>query len=209
MVTKNLISNPAVDISLLIVFVFIAQSYADSYGVMDAYFLLQMPIEENLWTIISSTFAHANMSHLSSNLLALLILGLPIAIKASKTRFYLFFVAVGSIAGVSQILFFYAAGQLGFLNTTVSGVLGASGAIFGLMGYLITSNRITDFSSRFLQAPRKIRYLIYLFVAVWITLATATPQAALVGHFTGLIMGMGAGRQNLLRVTDEQSKKDT
>ncbi len=195
----TVLANPAVNLSLLLVAAFFIQIYANSLGAMENIFLLQMPLEENPWTILASNFAHVDAAHLFSNLIALLIVGLPVAMKASEIRFYLFFVVVGSMAGASQIMAFYWMGQLGVIDAGTVGVMGASGGIFGIIGYLITSNRVSALSSKFMPLPSKIRYAAYLIVAIWITAATASPQAALVGHFTGLVLGLVAGRRNLLR----------
>lgn len=165
---------------------------------METYFVLEYPLQENYWTLVSSVFAHGGINHLVSNITGLIFFGLPVAFKASRKKFYLFFLITGMVAGISQILFFQYLYSVGAVEQT-AGVLGASGAIFALIGYFIASNKVSRITRKILPSSQIIAYLVYITIAVWITLATASPQAALVGHFTGLIIGLLAGRRNLLR----------
>lgn len=83
---------------------------------------LEMP-----WTFITSTFMHADLTHLAFNMFALFIFGLFLE---SRVRPHTF-LAVYFLAGV--------VGNVGYMLTasdsTVPGV-GASGAIYGIMGVL-------------------------------------------------------------------------
>lgn len=196
------LSNPVTQLSLIIILAFIAQSYSTSLGLMEKYFVLQVPILEHPWTVITSVFAHSGLNHLTSNLTGLFLFGVPVAWKASKLRFYLFFVFTGAMAGVSQVLISYYLYDLGLVSESL-GVVGASGAIFALLGYFITSNRISNFTSKYVPLPAKLRYVLYIGVAGWITISTSSPESALIGHFTGLIIGLIAGKRNLIKNADD------
>ncbi len=189
--------NPVTQLSLIIILAFIAQSYSAGLGLMEKYFVLQAPLFEHPWTVITSVFAHSGLNHLTSNLTGLFLFGIPVAWKASRPRFYIFFIFTGSMAGISQVLTSYYLYDLGLISQSL-GVLGASGAIFALLGYLITSNRISNFTSNYIPVPAKLRYLLYIGTAGWITVSTASRGSALIGHFTGLVLGLLAGKKNIL-----------
>jgi membrane associated rhomboid family serine protease len=78
-------------------------------------------------------------------------------------------------------------------------VLGASGAILALVGYVLAGNRVSD--SVLAAAPLSERAVLVVFVlvAAAVTLLTAGPGVALVAHFTGLLLGLLAGYDNSLR----------
>ncbi len=195
---KKVLSSKIIQISTVILLSFFIQIYAASQGLMEQYFILETPLEKYPWTIITAVFAHSGINHLTSNMTGLLLFGIPVAWKASTFKFHLFFISTGALAGISQVLTSYYLYQIGFGAEPI-GVVGASGAVFALMGYLITSNKVSEKTSQYIPLPNKLRYLLYFGVATWITLATASPQAALIGHFTGLMLGLVAGKKNLLR----------
>lgn len=203
MILNKVLKNPVAQLSILLISVFVLQAYAASQGIMEDYFVLQYPLDQYPWTVIAAVFAHSGLSHLSSNLTGLILFGLPVAWKSSRIRFYLFFLFTGSMAAVSQVIISEYLYSLGIYESSV-GVLGASGAVFALIGYLITSNRVSDFISVYIPLSNKIRILLYISAAGWITLATASPQTALIGHFTGLILGLVAGKKNLLKEDEER-----
>lgn len=77
------------------------------------------------WSWLTHMFIHGDVMHLAFNSAWLLVFGTPIAVRFGPTRFLLFFAATG-LAGVTA---FYAL-NVGLLAP----VVGASGAISGLMG---------------------------------------------------------------------------
>jgi membrane associated rhomboid family serine protease len=147
-------------------------------------------------TVLVSVYAHDNLGHLLSNSLALLLLGLAVERGTTRLRFHLFFVTTGVIAGVVQILLTapFVTGQ--------PGVLGASGAIFALLGYLLAGNSVSGSVLSRLGLGRRAQLALFVVVAGVVTVATAAPDVALFAHFTGLLLGLVAGRLRLLRVTE-------
>lgn len=179
--------------------VFFLQWITAFAGVVGALFVLSTPITENPWTVITSVYAHSGPGHLLSNSIALVLFGWPVARATTRFRFHLFFILTGAVAGLSQVLVRDALAGAPVVQTTGSvGVLGASGAVFALLGYLLASNRLSDTISALFSVPRWLTYLIFIGIAGVLTLATAQPGVALIAHFTGLLMGLLAGRLNLL-----------
>ncbi len=79
------------------------------------------------WQLLSSAFTHVELWHLAVNMLALYFLGPQLEMVLGRARFLALYVLSG-LAG--SVLVYWAADPQG---TTV----GASGAIFGLMGALL------------------------------------------------------------------------
>ncbi len=81
--------------------------------------------ESRPWTLITYSFLHGDFSHLAINSVWLLAFGSAIARRFATLRFLLFFAACGIAGAVAQ-----------WLSDTSSAqpVIGASGAIAGMMG---------------------------------------------------------------------------
>jgi membrane associated rhomboid family serine protease len=156
-------------------------------------FVLAPPVGLRPWTLLTSVYAHAGLAHLLSNALALALVGLVLERRTTRLRFHAFFLAVGVTAGVAQVLF----GSLFFGSV---GVLGASGAIFGCLGYLLAGNRLAGgLADRLPLSPRATVALVVVLAAV-LTVVSSPPGSALVAHFVGLLLGLLAGRFRLLDV---------
>lgn len=179
--------SPILEILVLFLAVYLLQLVSHLADLMTTFFVLSQPVAEHPWTVVTSIYAHSSLQHLISNAVALVLFGFPVAAATSRIRFHLFFITTGAVAGVTQILLYG------------SGVLGASGAVFALLGYLLVSNRLTTVLGRWIGAPTWLTYGLYIALAAIVTLATAEPGVALVAHFTGFVLGLVAGRYNLLR----------
>ena len=187
----------------LVVFLLVAavQAIAGLVGVVAGLFVLSTPVSQNPWTIVTSVYAHSGLGHLVSNSIALVVFGWPVARATTRLRFHTFFVVTGALAGISQV---WVGGVLG----ADVGVLGASGAVFALLGYLLASNPLAEGLSSVVQVPPWLVALVFLGLAGAVTLATASPRAALIAHFTGFLLGLVAGRARLLRVRSRHSVDD-
>jgi len=190
---------PVLELILLFVVVYLLQVVTAFADLVGALFVLQPPITENPWTVVTSVFAHADLGHLVSNAISLVIIGLPIAVFTTRARFHAFFISAGAIAGVSQVVFSDLFTLIPVVGYTASpGVLGASGGVFALLGYLLAGNRVSTTLGTTVDVPRWLTSLVFFGLAAVLTLVTATPGAALIAHFTGLMVGLLAGQLNLL-----------
>ena len=79
------------------------------------------------WQVITSGFAHVEPLHIGMNMLALYFLGPPLESVLGRVRFLAVY-AVSLICGSAGVMLF---------SDTHTPVLGASGAIFGLLGAMI------------------------------------------------------------------------
>lgn len=176
-------------VELLVVFVLVyaLQLVTALAGIVGSLFILSPPVFEHPWTIVTSIYAHSGPGHLLSNSIALVLFGWPVARATTRLRFHGFVVVSGSLAGLTQIVL-----------TNAGGVLGASGAVFALLGYLLAGNRLSSSLASLVEIPTWLALAVVVVVAAVVTLATASPGVALVAHFVGLVVGLGAGRLGVL-----------
>lgn len=93
-----------------------------------------------LWTLITSMFSHVYFWHIAFNMISLFFVGILVERIIGPRRYLIFYLSAGLFAG---IVFVLLAGFLGmnpigakfFGSPDIAG-LGASGAIFGLVGLL-------------------------------------------------------------------------
>lgn len=182
--------RPTLTTLALFAVVFAAQIAGFAYGQGAEAFALAMPLDHRPWTLVVSVYAHANPTHLVANSVALLVVGPLVAYQTTSSRFHAFFVTSGALAGVAQVV--------ATIPTGSQPVLGASGAIFALLGYLMVGNRASEWALSWLPLGGLGRLLLFGVLAAGVTLATAAPGVALVAHFTGFLVGAVAGRFRLL-----------
>jgi membrane associated rhomboid family serine protease len=80
-----------------------------------------------VWQLVTSMFTHVDVAHIGFNMLALWVLGPQLELALGRARFLAVYFVSG-LAGSAMVMWFAAPDQL---------TLGASGAIFGLMGGLL------------------------------------------------------------------------
>lgn len=134
------------------------------------------------WIFITSIFLHADLSHLFFNMFALFMFGLYLEARVKERQFLAIFFSAGFL------------GNIAYLLTSPYGTIpavGASGAIYGIMGMLAT------------LYPSLIVYVGYVpmpmiaAAAIWAMmefLGMFTPsQIAHQSHLFGLFMGITYG----------------
>lgn len=147
------------------------------------------------WTLATSVYAHAGPAHLLGNVVGLVLLGGLVERVSTRARVHAFVVATGAIAGLAEV----SLGGLLALAPRI--VLGASGAVFALLGYAITGNALAD---RLLAAldrsagPSWAGAAVLGAAAVGLALVLSAPGSAVLGHAVGLGLGLLAGRGRLL-----------
>jgi len=78
------------------------------------------------WQFLTYMFTHASMSHLFFNMLSLYIFGTECERRIGSKEFLLFYLLIGFLSGVASYFSFY-------LSNTNTVLLGASGAVYGIM----------------------------------------------------------------------------
>lgn len=183
--------SPTVDLLAAFAAVFVAQRVGGAVGVGTGTFALAAPFARP-WTLATSVYAHASVGHLLANAVALVVVGFALERFTTRARFHGFVLATGALAGLAQVL-------VGRLVGQPTAVLGASGAILALYGYVLAGNPLTGGVLARVDVGYRGRFLLLLLVAVAVTVATAGPGVALVAHFTGVVLGVLAGRLRVLQ----------
>lgn len=192
--------RPTLTTLCVFVIVFLLRALGGPVGIDAGTFTLSLPLGVHPWSIAASVYAHATLSHLVANAIALVLVGPLVAYVTTPARFHAFFLTTGAIAGLTQVLVAMPFGG--------SRVLGASGAIFALVGYLLVGNRTSEWAISWLPVGHVGRAALFVGLAVGVTLVTAAPGVALVAHFTGFLLGALGGRFRLLHDSRSASTTD-
>lgn len=185
--------SPTTSTLSLFAAVFLLQVFGGAIGLGAVAFALALPLAEHPWTIVLSVYAHGSLQHLAANTIALAVVGPFVAYVTTPVRYHVFFVVTGALSGVAQVVVTAPFGD--------TAVLGASGAIFAMMGYLVVGNRASTMALSWVPIGYYGRLALFALLAGLVTVATAAPGVAIVSHFTGLFLGMVAGRMRLLHVS--------
>ena len=150
-----------------------------SFGFDDVYYLLvqinsKVFYDLELWRLVTSMFLHGDVLHLFSNMVSLLIFGSYIELSFSKYKFVLIYFISGFLGSLFTLFFLP-------LNTIS---LGASGAIFGLIGAALSILIIER------NNPLIILGLIYVFYFVIMSFSSGINYIA---HIFGLLGGFVIG----------------
>lgn len=129
--------------------------------------------EYEIWRLITSIFIHSDAIHLFSNMFGLLVFGALVEKNFSKIEFLLIYFFSGFIGNIFSL----------FLLPINSISLGASGAVFGLLGaaFLIIA----------LENP-SLLFLAILYLMFFLT-SSFSPGINAWAHIFGLIGGILSG----------------
>lgn len=125
------------------------------------------------WQLLTGAFMHVQIFHIGLNMLALWVLGPQLELALGRVRFLVLY--LGSALAASALVYWFAAPN--------SYTLGASGAVFGLLGGLL----VIAFKVR--GDVRGI--LIWLGINAFITFTF--PNISWQGHLGGLLGGLAIG----------------
>ncbi len=142
--------------------------------------------------IFTGIYLHSlNPGHIFFNILIFFLAGQPFERKVGSRRFTLIFIISGVLANVGYSLFLRFSGIQSFL-------VGASGAIFGIMGaflILYPDEEITMFLGPVLMPRVKVKYAVLAFMAVefafsflWVN-DNVAHGAHVIGAVTGAVLG--------------------
>ena len=184
--------SPTLTTALLLVAVYLVEEVLRLLGSGPGVFALSTPVGQRPWTVVTSVYAHAGPGHLVANLVGLLVVGFVLERRTSPAKFHAFFLFSGAVAGLAQV-------WMSDLFGPSTAVLGASGGIFALVGYVLAGNRVSDTVLSTLPLSPRAQLVVFAVFAAAVTAWTGGPGVALVAHFTGLLVGLLAGRAHLLR----------
>jgi membrane associated rhomboid family serine protease len=111
----------ALKLTGIIILVFLAQAMIPGFT---EFFLLNQNAWNEPWRFVTSIFLHGNLAHLVYNMFALALFGTILEVLIREKRFLFVFFSTGILANLVSVFFYPAS-------------LGASGAIFGIIGAMI------------------------------------------------------------------------
>ncbi|MBI4162704.1 MAG: rhomboid family intramembrane serine protease [Candidatus Aenigmarchaeota archaeon] len=158
------------------VLVFIVQSIIP--GFTDNFVLVSKDAASRPWILVTSIFLHGDLGHLLGNIFALGVFGSILEKFIEARKFAIVFFASGIIANIISLPFYAAA-------------LGASGAIFGLLGMLAAMK------PKMMVWTYGVPMPMFMAAGFWLLLDIAgvfyPSSIANVAHISGLIFGTIAG----------------
>jgi rhomboid protease GluP len=132
-----------------------------------------------LWRLLSSMFLHAGLIHVAVNMMALYFLGSFAEQTFGSGRFFALYLVSGIAGGVAYLYF----------GSFTTPAVGASGAIFGILGGILGfAIRRGTFSMR----NPVIRQLV-LIAAINLFIGASIPNVSNTAHIGGLIGGFFFG----------------
>jgi membrane associated rhomboid family serine protease len=154
----------------------VAPSFAFNYLALNPAFVAARP-----WTLITHMFVHANMEHLFFNMLFLFFFGTELERRVGESKFLQIFIISGLVAAIGQM----AVVPTGYM-------MGASGALFGVMGCLaVIAPEIKVLL--FFVIPLSIRAAVVLFAVLDFAMMGSADSIAHMAHITGLLAGLAYG----------------
>lgn len=136
------------------------------------------------WTLITSMFSHApgNIWHILVNGMVLFFFGPTLERLVGSKRFAALFFVAGVAAG------------LGFVAATGASVLGASGAIFGVMGALTALRpNMRVYVNFLIPMPLWVLTLLYAAFSLVMIPSGGSTGVADLAHLIGLVVGLAWG----------------
>jgi hypothetical protein len=163
------------------------ESLFNSFG-----FSLQNLLDKRIWVFVTSIFLHADPEHLLLNMIALFFFGKVIEQGMGRKKFLLIFFVSSFVGNMTFLVFSYFFGSLG------STLIGASAAIFGLMGTAMLVKPLEFvFYPYLIPVPLILVALLYtLFnIASFLLVAASLQESNIsyVAHMGGLATGMFLG----------------
>lgn len=139
-----------------------------------------------LWTFLTSMFMHAGFFHLFVNMLSLVFVGPLIEKIIGKKRYLLFYILSGIFAGLFFVLM-----SLIFAGDFETYAVGASGALFGLIGLLMVLTPNLPVYLMFIPIPIKMKYAAPgMLIVLWLISFTESVSIGNTAHLGGLIAGI-------------------
>jgi membrane associated rhomboid family serine protease len=136
------------------------------------------------WRIVSYMFLHGGVMHLLMNMYVLVGWGPPLERALGTKRFVLFYFLTGVAAGCTSVI-----GAHLFPSThSVNGSVGASGALFGIIGAVMALRRRQLGSFQAFLADKGVRS-IALQIGVWTAIGIYALHLDNAAHLGGFVSG--------------------
>lgn len=151
-----------------------------------------------VWQILSYMFLHANMMHIFSNMFAVLIFGPAIEAYMGSKRFLYYYLICGVGAALFNMGIDYIEWSLGSHSLqeqqflAIKSMLGASGAVFGILAAFAMLFPNVEMMLLFLPIPIKAKYFVAIYAIFELVQGFSGAQTGVAhwAHIGGLITGL-------------------
>jgi len=175
------------NVIVFLVFMFFRPEFVTKFVAIDPFYILQ---GKYLWTILTSMFMHGSLFHIFANMFSLIFVGGLIEKLIGPKRYFWFYMFSGIFGSLLYVLFYFIAGNLGINAPAV----GASGALFGLVGFLVLITPNLPVYMMFIPIPVKMKYAgPGLLVVLWLISIAGNVPIGNTAHLGGLIAGIAYG----------------
>jgi membrane associated rhomboid family serine protease len=140
--------------------------------------------EREVWQVLTYMFLHGGIWHILLNMLVLFMFGMPLERRLGSSEFLLYYFITGIGAGIATVAVNWYTGR------AMVPVVGASGAIFGVMLAFATyypDARI--FVSFFIPLPARIAVLVFTVLEIFYLVRRPGSGVAHLTHLSGLLFG--------------------
>lgn len=171
----------ALKLSVLMILIFVLQVIFPA--ITENFLLVSDEKFERPWLFVTSIFLHGSLTHLLFNIFALFLFGSLLEKKIGSNQFLFFFLLTGIIAGIVGSLFYER-------------MLGASGAIYGIIGMLTAIQPLTMVFAFGVPMPIFIASILWILVdfgSFTSSLAGIPGGIANAAHLAGIFSGIFFG----------------
>tara|TARA_Y100000031_G_scaffold749_1_gene994 strand:- start:57 stop:698 length:642 start_codon:yes stop_codon:yes gene_type:complete len=187
-------------LSLIIFIIFLLQKLIPAFT--DLFILDSRLVIPRIWTLLTAIFLHSGMVHLLYNLFALALFGSILEHIIGSRKFLILFFVSGLAASVVSVPYYnYVLGE-------PAHVLGASGAIFGVLGMLgILRPKMTVWLHH-LPMPMIVALFVWGIGDIIGVYAPGTDNIANIAHLGGLSVGLIAGFYYWKQFREKRNKRE-
>lgn len=129
------------------------------------------------WRLFTSMFLHFGIIHLAVNMYGLFNLGKILESPLGVPRFLLVYFLCGVLAGLASLFF-----------NLYSISAGASGAIFGLYGYLLTAEILGSLNDREKLGTVIVNFIVFVVINAFVTAQFSVDLSGHIGGFVGGVL---------------------
>ncbi|HEV7571249.1 MAG TPA: rhomboid family intramembrane serine protease [Thermoanaerobaculia bacterium] len=168
-------------IAIVFAFELLTHAFESDQGMIDLGAIVPGLVQQGeLWRLITSMFLHAGWLHWAANSWALYQLGTLYEVLFGSKRFTLIYFSTGIIAGLASSLYNHGP------------AVGASGAVFGILGAFIFSIRRSPLYRHQPWTRSLIGQLVF-WIVVNLAIGYEVPHIDNYAHIGGLISGLLLG----------------
>ena len=157
----------------IILVAFILQFAVD--GFTDSFKLVGSEAFTRPWILLTSIFLHGDIGHILYNLFALALFGIILENIIGTRKFLVLFFSSGLIASIISSFFYTSA-------------LGASGAIYGILGGLVILRPSMQIWLYYVPMPMYFAGLVYIIINLF-GAYFGIGNTGYIAHLSGLVVG--------------------